>query len=115
MSQEQNVYGEEGNHDASLKYDHATKKCAESGRAKQAARDATPKTSREVAEMEPAERGVLSPANEKKPPVKEPETPPPAADDPEPDPREPKEKERACPGVEIQADGESAAAEVIAI
>ena len=96
MSRKQTVYAE-GNQAASRKYSNATKTRMESGRAEPAARDATRKTSRGVAKMQRAEKNVLSRAKEKKPPVKEPETPPPAVDDPEPDSRGPKEKEAGVP------------------
>jgi hypothetical protein len=92
MPRKQNVYGE-GNYEASRKYDAAAKKFVESGRVEQAARDAAPKTPREAAEMKQAEKAALLRAKEKKPPVKEPETPHPAVDDPERDAREPREKE----------------------
>ena len=96
MPRKQNVYGE-GNYDASRKYNDATKKFVESGRVPQAARDATPKTPREAAEMKQAEQTALLRSKEKKPPVKEPEAPGPEVDDPERNPREPTEKEAGAP------------------
>jgi hypothetical protein len=96
MPRKQNVYGE-GNYDASRKYNDATKKFVESGRVGQAVRDATPKTPREAAEMKQAEKAGLRRSKEKKPPVKEPDAPVPAVDDPERDPREPTEKETGAP------------------
>ena len=96
MPRKQNVYGE-GNYDASRKYNAATKRFVESGRVAQAARDATPKTAREAAEMKQAEQAALLRAKEKKPAVKEPETPRPAVDDPQRNPRDPTEKEAGAP------------------
>jgi len=96
MPRKQNVYGE-GNYDASRKYNDATKKFVKSGRVGQAARDAAPKTPRDAAEMEQAEKAALLRSREKKPPVKEPPTPRPEVDDPERDPREPMDKEAGTP------------------
>jgi len=96
MPRKQNVYGE-GNYDASRKYNEATKKFVESGRVGQAARDATPKTPREAAEMKRAEKAGLLRAKERRPSVKEPDALRPEVDDPERDPREPTEKEVGAP------------------
>jgi len=96
MPRKQNIYGE-GNYDATRKYNAATKKFVESGRVPQAARDATPKTPQEAAEMKRAEKAALLRAKDKKPAVKEPEPPDAAVDEPEQDPQEPMQKETGAP------------------
>ena len=88
MTTKQNVYGE-GNYEASRQYNEATKKFVESGRVEEAARDAAPKTPGEAAEMKQAEQAALLRAKEKSPPVKDPQQPDPAVEDPKRDPRAP--------------------------
>lgn len=88
MTTKQNVYGE-GNYEASRQYNEATKKFVQSGRVEAAARDAAPASPQEAAEMKQAEQAALLRAKEKAPPVKDPQRPDPAVDEPKRDPREP--------------------------
>lgn len=84
MSKKQNVYGE-GNYAASRRYYADTKKFVESGRVDAAAREASPKTPAEAAEMRQAEEAALLRAKgTKRPsPVKEPDAPAAPIDEPE--------------------------------